>query len=65
MALVHEVQTYNFGMINEKSKTNKKKKRKNRLQLFNHKYSNMNIPYINENLFAFYDCAKQNIHHID
>lgn len=62
MALVHEVHIYNFGMIN-KSKT--KKREQNRLQLLNHKYSNMNIPYINENLFAFYDCAKQNIHHID
>lgn len=27
-------------------------KNKNRLHLFNHEYSHMNIPYINEHLFA-------------
>lgn len=27
-----------------------------RLHLFNHEYSNMNIPYINENLFALLLC---------
>lgn len=30
-----------------------KRKQKIRLHLLNHDYSNMNIPYINENLFAF------------
>lgn len=30
--------------------------KKIRLHLFNHEYSNMNIPYINENLFALLLC---------
>lgn len=34
----------------------KQVKKKIRLHLFNHEYSNMNIPYINEDLFALLLC---------